>query len=276
MRTVRALCTTLAVTFLLSAVPAWADRAPSTCVPIRSLPFRIERPGHYCLLGSLQTTLSTGAAIQIDSDSVTLDLGGFAISGSDRNARGIEAIDRRYVTVRHGVVRGFAAGVALEGTRSGWNLVEDLSAEQNHIVGVSVEGTGNVVRRNEINITGAPSLSQAAIGIRVHGPMARILSNGLIQAGATEMAGHAILIEEADASVVEGNRIVNCRPALGTVGIKVSSGTDLVVTGNAIVGSESGLTAPEGAVSGRDNTRWAVGSGCTAAGTRDAGEEVLR
>ncbi|MFC3194221.1 beta strand repeat-containing protein [Marinicella sediminis] len=53
--------------------------------PISSIPFTITEPGSYYLTGNLSNTTLNSDGIIIDTDNVTLDLGGFTISGYDTN-----------------------------------------------------------------------------------------------------------------------------------------------------------------------------------------------
>lgn len=53
--------------------------------PISSIPFTISEPGSYFLTGNLTNTNPNADGIIIDADNVTLDLGGFTLSGYDTN-----------------------------------------------------------------------------------------------------------------------------------------------------------------------------------------------
>lgn len=78
-------------------------------VPISSLPFVIDAPGHYYLTGDLEFTGGSNfAAIRILADYVTLDLNGFRIFTALASAPPAVYITgaRRSVTVRHGSIVG--------------------------------------------------------------------------------------------------------------------------------------------------------------------------
>lgn len=70
-------------------------------------PYTISTPGSYCLTGNISVT--TGHAIVINADNVTLDLGGFSIISAPGNTTG-NAIDvgfaRRQLTIRNGNIAG--------------------------------------------------------------------------------------------------------------------------------------------------------------------------
>ena len=82
--------------------------------PISSLPYRIEESGSYYLTGPLA---STSSGILISTNDVTLDLMGFAISGTRTlgyhgiNIGGSPGSPVRRVVVRNGTVHSFITGV---------------------------------------------------------------------------------------------------------------------------------------------------------------------
>jgi len=105
--------------------------------PISSLPFTIDTPGSYYLTGPLS---STNTGITIAANDVTLDLMGFAITGSqDTNYPGIHIaggmdVMRRNVIVRNGGVTQFGVGIMIENTQVG--SVRDLRIYQNVAQGI--------------------------------------------------------------------------------------------------------------------------------------------
>ncbi len=74
--------------------------------------FIISQPGSYYLTGNVTGAVSK-AAISIDADNVTLDLGGFALVGVAGAARGIEIRNSHSViAIRNGTIRTFdSAGI---------------------------------------------------------------------------------------------------------------------------------------------------------------------
>lgn len=223
---------------ILSAVLAvvWAEAARAgDCRQVETLPARITAPGNYCLGATLRLETPAEAAIAVEADSVVLDLRGHALEagpGRQRRAAGIQVTNQRRVTVRNGVVRGFDRGLTFEGAEGGFHRVEGVVVEGSRAVGLRLEGRGNLARGNRIVDTVAGE-DAAALGIQVHGPLARILDNQVQNttggAGAT-----GIRLDGADASVLERNRIANDRTVPHSTGIEVVASRDVLLVGNEI------------------------------------------
>jgi len=142
--------------------PARAAQSLDTCVGfIDTLPATITTQGTWCLRHDLSIAITSGEAITINTNNVTIDcndfkLGGLA-AGAGTQANGIYADGRLNATVRHCNIRGFLNGVLLEGTGGG-HVVEDNRFDGNTYTGASVAGDGSVVRRNQVTDTGGSSL----------------------------------------------------------------------------------------------------------------------
>src|SRR4029079_7326065 len=94
---------------------------------ITVLPAIISTQGTWCLKQDLATAITSGAAITINTNNVTIDcnnfkLGGLA-AGLGTNAYGVFANNRFNATVRHCNVRGFYVGVFLAGASGGGHAV---------------------------------------------------------------------------------------------------------------------------------------------------------
>ncbi len=152
---------------------------------VRSLPYTISAPGHYCFNQDLSVPASPGfaAAITIDADSVVLDLNQFTLDGSALGPGAailgiVSRANHSHITVRNGVVRGFLDGINLYGTVGGGHLVEKIWADHNYEHGIDVLSLGgrNVVRDNLVTDTGGstdrnefPDGVANAFGIMVSG-----------------------------------------------------------------------------------------------------------
>ncbi|MGI8810419.1 MAG: right-handed parallel beta-helix repeat-containing protein [Acidimicrobiales bacterium] len=165
-----------------------------------------------------------GPALIVTADNVVLDLGGFTISGQGSSAAvpGILLRNVKGVTVRKGTVKGFGAGVAIEGGSK--NVVENMTLQDNigstdgdfgdgitvknssgnilrgntvrrngPFAGISLVGpcTKNEIRDNVISdnnmLPGEPSMGRQDMGIRVEGPGAdnnKIIGNTVTGSGA--------------------------------------------------------------------------------------------
>jgi hypothetical protein len=81
---------------------------------VSAVPYTITTPGFYYLAGNLSYNSTTGNAITINANDVTLDLMGNILSGPGTAAGVVEAITisgRTNVEVRNGTVRNFFVGV---------------------------------------------------------------------------------------------------------------------------------------------------------------------
>jgi hypothetical protein len=139
---------------------------------ITSLPAVISTQGTWCLKADLTTAMTSGSAITINTNNVTIDcndfkLGGLA-AGVGTQTNGISAIGRLNATVRHCNIRGFYQGVYFQGITGGGHAVEDNRFDGNTFIGVVVEGDGSVVRRNRVVDTGGSSVADSPYGIETH------------------------------------------------------------------------------------------------------------
>ena len=141
-----------------TAAPAYAAESYDNCTGyIDTLPATISTQGTWCLRKDLSTAVTSGNAITVATNNVTLDCNDFKVgglaAGASTQTLGILAQDRQNVTVRNCTVRGFLAGIRLSGGSG--HLVEDNRLDNNTNWGISVQGeNGTVVRRNRVYDTG--------------------------------------------------------------------------------------------------------------------------
>jgi hypothetical protein len=206
--------------FISSVVLAPAARGETVnCTSIASLPAVISQPGIYCLAGNLSTSQVTGSAIEIQANSVVLDLNGFKLAGraagAGTSAFGIHAVNRQNITIKNGTVRGFMHGIALEmnaGVSQG-HIVEDIRADLNTFVGINVQGSGCIVRNNQIaDIGGTTVFGQDAnaFGIYVAGVGVRVLNNDVSTVTSQGLGNSAgVWTLPAAGVLVENNRFTS-------------------------------------------------------------------
>jgi hypothetical protein len=220
----------------------------TNCTPITALPATISTQGIYCLQGHLSTAITSGDAIEITANNVTLDLNGWKLGGQAAGtgtlARGIYSAANN-VTVRNGIVRGFSLGVYLTGRGA---RVEDLLVDQNTTKGIQVEGQGAVVRRNQIidtggstgmiNVTAAPIYSNGADGVIEDNIVSGLVATG--DGGETAI----YLYSDAHRTTVRRNIVSDdARPPsliASSSGIAVLS-TNAVVVGNNVINFDYGI-----------------------------------
>jgi len=150
---------------ILLITPAAAHAALSydNCTgTISSLPAVIATPGTWCLKTDLSTAITSGKAITINGNDVTIDCNGFKLGGLAAGAatftEGISANGPSNATVRHCNIRGFHTGVTLTGHG---HLVEDNRLDGNTEFGIYVQGDDSIVRRNRVFNTGGSTISGA-------------------------------------------------------------------------------------------------------------------
>ena len=124
------------------------------CTPVVSLPATISGQGIYCLTGNLATSQTSGNAITITANNVTLDLNGWKVggqaAGSATSARGISSTANN-ITIKNGIIRGFSVGIYLLGRGA---TVQGITVDQNTQAGIAVAGAGSVVQGNQVVDTG--------------------------------------------------------------------------------------------------------------------------
>ena len=203
--------------FVLFQVPS-AYAETTECTEITALPTTITSQGVFCLKRSigLSPGLLTGAAIDIQTNNVIIDLNGFKIgnlsAGAGTEAWGIQAVDRKNIVIKNGTVRGFFGAVEFSGVNSSGHVIEDMLFDRNTEVGIFAAGTGSVIRRNQIVLIGGSTVeeSDSAFGIIVNGSNMRILDNDILELFADEDGTvEAISVLSSSGTVVQGNRISN-------------------------------------------------------------------
>lgn len=117
--------------------------------------FRISQPGSYYLTGNV-TGVVGKRGIEIDADSVTIDLAGFSLQGVVGSLEAIGVDGPQFiVAVRNGSVGGWGSGGILlappSGIRGDAHLVEDVVSTANGGPGIRV-GAASVVRNCRANL----------------------------------------------------------------------------------------------------------------------------
>lgn len=238
-----------------SATAAGPGGSYDTCTGfITSLPAAISTKGVWCLKHHLSTSLSSGPAISISGDNVTIDCNGFKVgglaAGGAPGLTGIAATNRQSIIVRDCNVRGFNAGIRLTGNSF---LVEDNRVDGSTRVGIEVLGERNLVRRNRVlDIGGDAQSSGGSSGIWA---AADIFDNtvALVSSARPELPPQAIVAAGAG-TAVRGNRVsdVLVSSSGSGVGIRVLADHVRVVdnhivatpaaSGTGLLGASAGST----------------------------------
>ena len=235
----------------LALSPAQAET--TNCTAITSVPFTITTQGVYCFTGHLSTNITSGNAIDIQANNVTIDMNGFKLgglaAGTGTFAYGIYAYQRKNITIRNGIIRGFYRGILLEDsppyTTSQGHVVRGILADQNTGIGIHVQGRGMTIRRNMVVDTGGSTIASDPYGIWVFGPGNNVLDNQVSTITATGAGGNAygIKLDSADNSMVKDNRLSEAvASGSGTgYGIYMLSSNDVMVRNNIISVADVGI-----------------------------------
>ena len=201
----------LAACLWLVATPASAAESYDNCTGfIDSIPTTITTQGTWCLRGDLSTSMTSGSAIDIAANNVTIDCNDFKIgglaAGDSSQARGINASNRQNVTVRHCSIRGFYRGINIGGGAG--HLVEDNRLDNNLYIGIRMTGEHNVVQRNRVFDTGgypAPESVTETFGISVNADVIDNLVDGVF--GTNSYSVTTGIYVGLPGAVIRGNRV---------------------------------------------------------------------
>ena len=244
-------CLALA-TAALFVWPGQAEAAESydNCTGfITSLPATISTQGTWCLDKNLGTAMTSGNAITIATNNVTIDcnhfkLGGLA-AGAGTFAFGISAVSRLNATVRNCNIRGFYRGINFEGAGGG-HLVEDNSFDGNTVYGLFVDDApGSTIRNNLVVDTGGSTTSSGdAFGIHAENGV-DIINNTIngVAPGGTDAHAYGIHTIANGQGSISGNRVRGLAPT-GTgapLGIYNVNSQRVVIRDNDVQGPGPGI-----------------------------------
>lgn len=272
----RILAGTIVAVVVSIFLSASAGAETTECTNITTVPFTITAQGVYCLKQNLGSAMSSGNAIEIQTNNVTIDFNGFKLgnlaASSTNSAYGVYALDRANIVLRNGNIRGFKRGIHLEDStgESKGHVIEDNLLDTNYQRGIQVEGSEIVVRNNRIrNMTGTNSsivgihatISESTIsgnqilnltdnsygnsqGIWITGDKITVSGNNISDvfgdtAGTGNGVAQGIYIDEADLVLLDDNvfmEISGTTPTL-TVAVFFYSSTNSTAIGNKIINS---------------------------------------
>jgi hypothetical protein len=250
------------------APAARAAEATDSCTGyIDSLPAVLTSPGYYCLRADEALTASSGTAITIASDDVTIDCNDFKLNGlaagDATNATAFGATGFwSNPAIRRCVVRGFRYGTYLFTSDT---LVEDSRFDENTDVAILLQGRRSRVRRNHVTNTGGSTLSAdpAPIAIWV-GSDSEVSDNTIDGVRTTTGTGAPTAIRGWDSyqptgsiGTITGNRISGMERAGGAHFWMIALSGGAVVSGNRFVAA----TAPTAAGAVTCNTSVFLGNG---------------
>ncbi len=200
-----------------------------------------HRAGHLCLKGNLATSLTSGNIIDVQTNNVTIDMNGFKLgglgAGAGTLANGIFALDRRNITIRNGSIRGFFRGIFLDGGEvdSSGHLLEDLRLDGNTFTGAQVEGTGNIIRNNQVVNTGPGDNFSSAAGFIISFSNDSVVEGNVISGVSESVNSEGIRVALSSLIEVRNNTILRTEGATDNRGITVADADDVTIIGNRIL-----------------------------------------
>jgi parallel beta-helix repeat protein len=245
MRLIQQLFVLLILLGSLAAIPAQAETFHTCGTIIASVPTVITTAGVYCLSHDVNTAITTGSAIAINTNNVTLDCNGFKIgglaAGTSSLTTGILADTRQNITVRNCGIRGFYEGIYL--VSGAGHLIEDNRLDNNLYVGINAQGDNIRVQRNRVYDTGGYPGNNNSVGIIV---AADVIDNTVVGVFATATNSAANGIEmTGDGTEARGNQVrgLVASGTGGVAGINVF-GSSITMRGNTL--ALSALTTGDG------------------------------
>ena len=203
---------------------------------IDSLPATVATQGVWCLDKNLGTAITSGSAIRVDANNVTIDCNDFKIgglaAGDASRADGVYASDRQNVTVRHCNVRGFYRGIYLQGGAG--HLVEDNRLDNTLYIGIGIGGPSenNRVRRNAIYDTGGVPGRGTSWGINASAHVIGNTVSGVFADHATPSVTG--ILARGNGNVVRNNHVSGLQSGAGyAYGIR-TSGLGRMIEGNHV------------------------------------------
>jgi len=195
--------------------PALAAQSYDNCTGfIESVPTTISTQGTWCLHHDVNTAITSGNAINVGANNVTIDCNDFKIgglaAGTGTNTLAVYINGKYNVTVRHCNIRGFRSGV--DASNGGGTLVEDNNFDSNTLYGMFIANPGSTVRRNRVIDTGgSTSAPGTAYGIFVYDDV-EVVDNTIDGVAGTPDGGGAasaygILTNVSGTANVVGNRV---------------------------------------------------------------------
>ncbi len=150
-----------------------------------NFPLIITTSGSYVVTGDLVAPVDT-TGIWIQADDVTLDIGGFTITGSGTELRDGVSVTGSNVEVRNGTVQGFGRYGVFAPQGADRVRVIDVRAQGNRISGITLQGESNTVDR--CTAVGNGAAGALDVGIRVG------FSSLILNSVATGNQSHGLLL----------------------------------------------------------------------------------
>jgi hypothetical protein len=236
---------------------------------ISSVPYTISVPGFYYLAKNLTYSPTTGSAIFVDANDVTLDLMGFCLEGPGQKSglpSGIWVLaGRNSVEIRNGFIQGFGnVGIYADANTSGVRVIGlkvrdtgttgiDLLGNNNLVTGCSIMNAKNhginVGDGSQVNGNNVSGSSERGInggrGVLVMGNMLSSTTKGVYALDESSIIGNTIT-RPAGSTFMDGIIVGKlCIVTRNNVGMMTITAQDFcVITNNASQNFNNGLDCP--------------------------------
>ncbi len=226
-------------------------------IAIKNLPYTISVPGNYTLAGNLTYTANLAHAITISANNVTLDMGGYSITGPGAATASFNGvtINGDGVEVRNGYISGFSSGLyadvnsistkasnlRLHDNQVGISLalsaigavIKDCMAYTNKSYGILAEAAGSIITNNVAYNNG--TVDSPAWGIYVYGPSCVIIGNSsYANTGIGIFAGPGCTVKNNSACSNTANGIVTSNGPVLVDGNATYNNANIFGAGNTL------------------------------------------
>ncbi len=154
------------------------------------------------------------------------------------------SFQRKNITIRNGSIRGFFNGIYLEDifpyTASSGHLVEEIRADRNTYIGIVTQGTGHLIRNNQIINTGGSTIRTGAYGIQMGGSDNTVRGNTVTTTTGTTGLTYGMYL--SNASLVKDNLVTNTTSSGTTYGIYLIGTSQVSVRENDVTTADKGIT----------------------------------
>jgi hypothetical protein len=211
----------------------------------------ISKPGSYRLVNNL--TATPGAScLDIQVSFVTIDLGGFTISGPASSFAGItsSAVLPRLqgLAIRNGSISGFNVGLDLFGDGS---IVEGLRIAQSQTIGM--ENVTGIVRGNTITNIGAGNGTGITASGIITGNVSSFNGAGFIIGQGSTVTGNTVTNNGSDGLSIDHSSTVIGNTAANNGGIGLDLFCPSNVTDNTAVNNGANLVLSGGGCNNTNN-----------------------
>jgi len=230
---------------LIAASPGRAAESYDSCSGfIDSVPATISTQGVWCLRADLSTAISSGSAITINANNVTIDCNNFKLGGLGGGPGSIATgvfSNRTNASVRNCNIRGFWSGIEI--LSLGGNLVESNRLDGNLAYGIYTAGAGSTIRNNQVFDTGG-STESPNLAIGIYGAEGTDIVGNTVYGVSTNgesFFSYGIATVSNGTGSIRGNRIKGVLAAGGS-----SSGIHTFISGRVVVRDNDiqGIGAP--------------------------------